>query len=85
MEHVCDVRKKLAEDLSTTARLFAEATVAFGTSRMSQKDYDHFREKTQEARGKADAAYVAFEEHVDLHQCLCESLKTRKSAGGREF
>jgi hypothetical protein len=68
MEPCCEIRLKLAEEFATAARLYGECVVYLASS-ISNGDYARLFKRTQDARDRADAAFVAFEEHVDLHRC----------------
>ena len=61
-------RKQLAEQFAIAAREYAEVAVAYVTLGGSG-DYLFMRKKAKEAQRCADAAFMAFEEHIDSHRC----------------
>jgi hypothetical protein len=70
INHSCEVRRKLAEEFSTAARLYAEIVVNLAVSGITQADYTRLRKAAEEAQNRSQAASAAFEEHVDLHRCF---------------
>src|SRR5262245_25575770 len=70
----CERRRQLSEQFATAARLYAEAVVllTLNHSRMSQNDYERLREAAEEARQHSEAMGIAFEEHVEWHQCVAQ-------------
>ena len=69
MTPYCEIRRTLAEQFATTARLYAEIAVNLACSGTFGTDYDGLCGKTIEARERSDAAFRALTEHVALHQC----------------
>ena len=67
--HACQLRRQLADEFATAARLYAESVVRLVTSGVSHDDYVRLCERTEEAQNRSEAAFIAFEEHVDLHRC----------------
>ena len=64
----CELRLQLAEAFAITARLYAETAVNF-VSDISQEDYIRLCRRAEEAQERSEAAYAAYEEHLDLHRC----------------
>ena len=62
----CHVKHKLAGEYATFARLFAEAVLLLTTGTV---DIERLRSATRQAQRRAEAAGVAFEDHVDFHGC----------------
>jgi hypothetical protein len=52
--------------LAIAARLYAEIAVNFAVSNLSQEDYIR---RAEEAQNRSEVAFMAYEEHVDLHRC----------------
>ena len=69
MTSSCAVRRGLAADFASAARLFAESAVLLATSGKSGIDYTSLCDQTIEAQGSAEVAFRAFKEHVASHQC----------------
>ena len=65
----CEVRRQLAEAFAIAARVYAELAVKFVVSGMSQEDHIRLCRRAEEARERAEAARVAYEEHVNWHRC----------------
>ena len=67
----CDIRRHLAEQFALAARLYAEAVVSLTIQFMpiSSNEYNRLTEAAEEARRRAAATGIAFEEHVDSHGC----------------
>jgi hypothetical protein len=62
----------LAEQFAIAARLYAESVALLATSSagvMSPEEYGHLRQKAETAQQRAEAAGLAFEEHLDSHRC----------------
>ena len=78
----CEIRRKLAEEFATAARLYGESVVELASS-ISNGDYARLCKKTQEAQDRSEAASVAFEEHVDLHRCFGSGTGIRNTASLR--
>lgn len=73
--HCCEIRRKLADQFATAARLYAEAVVAFTSPpTISLDEYKRLRKAAEEARKRAETIEVAYEEHVASHRCQGESL-----------
>ena len=62
----CHVRRKLADEYATAARLFAEAVVL---ETRGTVDIERLRAVTRQALERTEAARVSFEEHVTWHGC----------------
>jgi hypothetical protein len=62
----CHIRRKLAGEYATYARLFAEAVVLVTTGTV---DIERLKAATREAQERVEAARVAFEEHMASHGC----------------
>ena len=70
MDTCCELRRQLAEKFATAARLYADTVVLFTRyPTNSQHDYNRLLAATEKAQERAQAAAVAFEEHVASHQC----------------
>jgi hypothetical protein len=69
----CESKRQLAEQFAAAARLYAESVALFTRSAVTQssEQYNRLRRGAEEAQQRAEATGVAFEEHVDMHQC-CE-------------
>jgi hypothetical protein len=68
--HCCDIRRKLAEQFSVTARLYSEAVVTLTRFQsLTQAEYAKLREAVEKAQERAQEASVRFEEHVERHRC----------------
>jgi len=66
----CLARRELAEQFAISARLFAEAVVMLTRPPdIPHPKYEALRASALEAQHRAEAAAVAFEEHVDTHDC----------------
>jgi hypothetical protein len=78
----CEVRLKLAETFAITARLYAEIAVNFAVVGISQEDYIRLCQRAEEAQERSQAAYVAYEEHVDSHRCWDANSSGQKIAMG---
>ena len=67
----CETRRQLAEQFAITARLYNESVVVLTRSagRMSPQEWDSLRKGAEQAQQRAEAAGLAFEEHVDWHRC----------------
>jgi hypothetical protein len=66
----CEIRRLLGEQFAIAARVYAEMVVNFTMqSEMTEVDYEQSREAAAEARLRAYAAGLAFEEHVASHRC----------------
>ena len=79
----CDIRRKLAEELATAARLFSEPAVDLIISGLSENEYIRLRELAAAAQNRSEAALVYYEEQVDSRQC-CAPLHRRTSQSGDE-
>jgi hypothetical protein len=63
------LRRELAEQFATGARLYSEAVVRLTSVGVSGRVYDELRAAAIEAQRGAEAAQIAFEEHVETHGC----------------
>jgi hypothetical protein len=84
MARCCEVRRKLAEELSTAARLYAEIVASLSMSGISKDDSDHLCAAANEAQKRSETAFVAFEEHLDLHQCFDVKSEAKAAHVGRK-
>ena len=66
----CHVRRALAEQFATAARLFSEAAVELAISGTSEERHMRLRKAAAAAQQRAKAALVSYEEHVGSHRCL---------------
>ena len=83
MKTCCKVRAGLAEEFCTAARLYAESVVLLAVSGITEREYIRLRRLAKEARSRADAACVAYEEHVELHRCFDASSTVQSIAGNQ--
>ena len=67
MTSSCAIRRRLAAEFASAARLYAESAVRLATSEEPGIDYTSLQ--TLEAQGRAEFAFKAFTEHVASHQC----------------
>jgi hypothetical protein len=65
----CRVRRELAEQFATIARLYSEAVVRLTSAGVSGRVYDELRAAAIEAQRRAETAQIVFEEHVETHGC----------------
>jgi DNA-binding response OmpR family regulator len=67
----CKRMRHLADDFSTSARLYAEAVAMFArhTGTISTDEFRRLRDNAKEARQRAEVTRIAFEEHIDSHHC----------------
>jgi hypothetical protein len=79
----CEIRRQLADGFSTAARLYAEAVVDLAVSGISQEEYIRQCSRAKDAQLRAEAASVAFEEHVDFHRCFNVSPNVTKFPSAR--
>ena len=76
----CENRKLLAEQFAIAARVYAEAVVDFAMrEEMTDLDYERLRKAAADARLRAYAAGLAFEQHIASH--YCNSPFTQSKAG----
>src|SRR5262245_8814713 len=75
----CETQRRLAEQFSTAARLYAEAVTLLVRFAISQENYEQLREAVKTAHQRSDAAGRAFEEHVDLHGCYAVKSRSHGS------
>jgi uncharacterized membrane protein YcjF (UPF0283 family) len=83
MRSSCEARAGLAQEFCTAARLYAESVVALAISGMSEREYLRLRRLAKEAQSRTEAAWVAFEEHVEVHRCFDASCKIQSIASGQ--
>jgi hypothetical protein len=69
MKSSCALRRKLAEEFATAARLYAESAIRLACSGKSAVDYAYLRDQTIEAQGRSEVAFKGFNEHVASHRC----------------
>ena len=83
---MCEERRRLTETFAITARLYAEATVRFGTRNPSQPDGIQVLESAEDALRKATLACAALKIHLRKHKC--DGMESRsngavcRAAGG---
>jgi hypothetical protein len=66
----CESRRRLAEQFSIAARLYAESVALLTRSgQILPEEYDRLRKGAEEAQRRAEAIGLAFEEHVDSPWC----------------
>jgi hypothetical protein len=67
----CKRMRQLAEDFSTSARLYAEAVAMCTrhTGMISVDEYCRLRDNAKEARQRLEVTGTAFEEHIASHHC----------------
>lgn len=66
----CEIRRLLAEQFAIAARVYAEAVVDFAMrEEMTNLDYERLRKAAADARLRAYAAGLAFEQHIASHHC----------------
>ena len=66
----CNERRRLAEELSIAARLYAEIVATLGGKRfMSQDEYDRVCKAAMDAQQRSEQCGIAFEEHLASHGC----------------
>ena len=70
-DKTCALRRQLAAKFAICARLYAETVVllAGDISVMSKEKYQQVRESAEDARRDMESARIAFEEHLQMHQC----------------
>jgi hypothetical protein len=78
----CEIRRKLAEQFATAARLYAERVVSLA-SNISDVDHARLSKNAHEAQDRSEAAFIAFEEHVRLHGCNGGGTGIQKAASVR--
>ena len=80
----CDLRRKLAEDFATAARLYAQTVVELAVGGgVSQRQYMRLCKLTEDAQKRSELAFVAYEEHIDWHRCWADTLTQTAAATGR--
>jgi hypothetical protein len=80
MESCCILRRQLAEAFATAARLHAEAVVLLTRNSIDPRDYIHLVDLALKAQERAEAAGIAFEEHIRIHKCVWE-IRTPRDRG----
>ena len=65
----CDLRRKLAVNFATAARLFSEAAVDLALTGSSEGRHVKLCEAALAAQQRAESALLSYEEHVDSHRC----------------
>jgi hypothetical protein len=78
----CEIRRKLAEEFATAARLYGERVVSLA-SNISKRDYVRLCKMAHEAQDRSEAAFRAFEEHLKLHRCYDGGTDVRNTASLR--
>jgi hypothetical protein len=75
----CRTRQELAEEFAVAARLFSEAVVSLAghIGGMSDGEFNRLRTAAKTMQERAEAARVAFEEHVDSHRCALTSRRSQ--------
>jgi hypothetical protein len=79
----CPVRRKLASQFAIAARKYAENAAGLATLGTSDFDYIRLRDETTAAQAHSEAAFKAFTEHVDSHQCGEVTLNGREYLSGQ--
>jgi hypothetical protein len=69
VEPGCRLRRELADQFATNARLYAEAVVLLTNSTMPTRKFEELCLTVRQAQDRAQAAFMAFEEHVKSHGC----------------
>jgi hypothetical protein len=70
MGSCCEVRRRLAEAFAINARQYADAVVSLTRAQnASIEEYARLRDAAEKAKARVGQSGVAFEEHVDQHQC----------------
>jgi hypothetical protein len=59
----------LASRFAIAARQYADTAAGLATLGASGIDYTRLRDQTIEGQAQAEAAFKAFTEHVESHQC----------------
>ena len=65
----CTLRRELASEFATSARLYAEAVAILTSGLNYGLDFENLRLAMRRAQERAEEARVAFEEHVARHAC----------------
>jgi hypothetical protein len=66
----CDIRRKLAEQFSVSARLYSEAVVTLTSlQNLTPGEYAKLRVAAEKAQERAEKTRVQFEAHVERHRC----------------
>jgi hypothetical protein len=67
----CEIRRQLAEQFATAARLYAEAVVLCTHEPlwMASGEHKRLRLSARRAQERAESARCAYEEHLDSHGC----------------
>jgi len=65
----CALRRDLATEFATSARLFAETVVILICDGHPGSNFENLRMAMRRAQERAEEARVAFEEHVARHAC----------------
>jgi hypothetical protein len=68
--YCCEIRRELADGFAIAARLYAEAVANLAVAGISPEKYIRLRRRTEDALHRAEAASIAFEEHVASHMCF---------------
>lgn len=72
----CELRRRLADEFSIAARLYAEIVVRLTTSHASEAGYVHLQRMTREAQQRSQDAFIAFEQHLESHRCFDGLIST---------
>jgi hypothetical protein len=64
----CQIRRKLAEEFATAARLYAEAVSALAANSTDSR-YSELLDRMKQALQDCEVTGIAFESHVRTHQC----------------
>ena len=75
----CEIRRKLAEEFATAARLYGERVVSL-VSITSNNEYVRMSKIAHEAQDRSEAAFIAFEEHLKSHRCYDGGTGVRNTA-----
>ena len=72
MSLTCRSRDHLANEFAIATRVYYEAVITITRNHVpiSASNYGRLRETATEARRRAEAMTIAFEEHIDSHRCV---------------
>ena len=80
----CQIRLELANQYATAARLSSEAVaVMLAAPIRTMLDYEGLRKRAAKAQEAAEAARIAFEEHVEMHRCIESRQASRAQEVGK--
>ena len=75
----CETGRKLGEQFSEAARLYAEAVVVFTSNHANVpwEEYVRLRAAVEEAQKRSIGLGIAYEEHVESHRSRAETFRTK--------